>query len=715
MRRTRIISGIVAFMMATTPFAGVKGGASKTSAPTEGIKEITVSQDSNFKTIESARDFIRTLDKSKYEGIEVTVAAGEYVIESAITFTEEDSGTASCPITYKGEDGATVVGGIALTAADFSKSTGALTEYFPEDVRDEIVTVDLTKYGITAEMIEKAMESTHYLETIPFLSANGTRQTIAQYPNDWLHIDGAETFDSEWNLTNTDDNDATYQRVDYGATHAEEVQSWSEVLPVYVRARIYKLWCPDDSIVIKIDKENPTVDIIFNGGHEPDKGGILYFYNVPEALDMPGEYIIDKNALLYYYPTETFESDTFSLPLSEGLVRSEGADYLTFENLTFETCLDDGLTLYGDHITFRDCAVSSTQENGLYLCGDDLRVENCVVHDIGEDGIDVDCGDIATQQGIGAVITNCDVYDCSVTNAYGYCITAGGENLLIDHNDCHDSNFKGIHVAGTTNTVVEYNEVWNMMLLSDDVGAISGDSMDNANVVFRYNYVHDIGPAGEAAKMKEYNPDYSYMGSFAFYFDGGCSYMEVCNNVVVTCDTGYLSNGGRGNSCHNNVFMDCHEWYIWFSEIMFGSKVNSDGTLKEAGTSFPSYVYSSTWKKLNPDLASLKTSTVGVEIGDSLLWCAPAGCSCYDNYVVYNKADRNFINWGIRPANIETYVKLYSADGIKMNGNDLADLAMTAYSSKRDNITVEQVVTELAKDYLGMTWEQFQSIGRIEK
>ena len=566
-----------------------------------------------------------------------------------------------------------------------------------------MVMVDLKPYGITADTISSALKGYAYLTSIPFLSLNGERQMIAQYPNDFLHVGKTVTHSAD-GTTDTAIDHVTLQTVDYGEEHAAFVQSWSEILPVFVRARLYKLWCPDDTRVAKIYKDESKVDILFGGGHEPDEGTILYFYNVPEAVDIPGEYIIDADAVLYYYPAEGFEDGLMSLPFSENLVTVNGADYITFANIEF-TSASNGFTVKADHFSLLNSTVSSIRGVGIRLDGDAALIEGNTVFNIGSDGIKLSSGDIATVTGGKSFVYNNDVYECSVTSAYGYCITVDGVDILVSHNDAHDSNFKGIHTGNEcVNVTVEYNDVWRQLLLCDDVGAVSGDGNENANVVFRYNYIHEIGPEGEAAKINDYNPDYSYYGAYALYFDGGCSYIECYGNVINDCDTGYLSNGGYCNSLHDNLFMDCHDFYVTFSEYFYHP---NSGLGKRSP--FESYIYTDTWKALNPDAWQRITDPSTTDPDDPMLWCAPSKNECYRNYIVYNKADRNFTNWGVRPYNIEPAVEKFSGDTI-----DTDTTGMTVYTSKRNNLTIEEAIAaSWEAGYEVIELEQFATIGRV--
>ena len=432
----KVISGILSFIMMFSPI-GFKKGENK---PEDlGVKQITVAKNGNYTTIEAARDYIRTLDKSKYNGITVTVKKDVYQIAEAIEFTAEDSGTENCPITYEGEDGAEIIGGAILYAKDFKKAEGGLTQYFPEEARDKIVMVDMTKHGLPAETVKNSMrkdKALRYLANVAFLSKNGTRQTIAQYPDDWMHVGETVTHSAD-GTTDTAIDHVTRQTINYGEEHFDRVTSWSEAVPVYVMARLFKLWCPDDSVVVEINKENPTVDILFAGGHQPYPGAIMYFYNVPEELDKPGEYIYDENGILYYYPDEDFGTAEFTVPLTDGIVKIDGADYITFDNLIFSTTLGNGMTINGDNITVRNCEICNVGELGVKADGDAFTLDSCSVHHTTEDAIKIVSGDITTLTGGGARVYNCDIYSFGLSRSYGYAVTASGVDITVSHNDVH--------------------------------------------------------------------------------------------------------------------------------------------------------------------------------------------------------------------------------------------------------------------------------------
>ena len=132
-------------------------------------------------TLEAARDAARSAKKSRYEGIDIVLKAGNYILSETFTLTEEDSGTEDCPVRYIGEDGATIIGGVALSAKDFAPAAGDTTKYFPE--ADKIVQYDLKQIGVTAEQMAKYFDGKYFNSSTVRLFKNGEMQTVARYPN----------------------------------------------------------------------------------------------------------------------------------------------------------------------------------------------------------------------------------------------------------------------------------------------------------------------------------------------------------------------------------------------------------------------------------------------------------------------------------------------------------------------------------------------------
>ena len=132
-----------------------------------------------FRTWERARDAVRTLDRAGRSGIKVAFMAGDYGPLS-IELTEEDSGTAECPITYcKYGDGDVVFNnGFDIKEEDLLPLDEAERSLFPAKAADLIKKADVSAYL-----------PDYRPETCMILSGEGTLN-LARYPN--LYPDGTD-------------------------------------------------------------------------------------------------------------------------------------------------------------------------------------------------------------------------------------------------------------------------------------------------------------------------------------------------------------------------------------------------------------------------------------------------------------------------------------------------------------------------------------------
>ena len=693
-----------------------------------GKKDATGTEKAPFATITAARDAIRTMDKSQFKGIDVVLKKGTYAVTEAITLTEEDSGTAACPIRYIGEDGATIVGGVSFTAKDFAPATGEDTKYFPE--ADKIYQIDLKQFGYTAEAMAEYLAAPGYFKAVPFLSADAERQTLCRYPNyEWINIDDAWLVDSFGNETPYTDNDShiakEYQAhtivVEYGDDHFDRVMSWKSEGHKYISGRLRYLRCHDDTEIINIDTEKDQITVKYVGAYDPVPGTVMYFYNIPEELDVPGEYYISEDAILYYYPGDNFDTAIFSFPVVNNIFKLESADYITLENLVMTSSEGDGINFRdSDYLAIKDCSVSSIKNEGIDGEGLFLTITGNHVYDTGDNGINIDSGDrnIPSDYNNKTIISNNYVHDWSKTSVIAYSITASGINITVSHNTTGNSNSKAIHAAGGVNLLFEYNYVFNVLQAVEDCGALSGDGgKENANVIFRYNYVHNVGPTAILETIREKNPDFSNVGSVGFYYDGSSSYYETYGNVIANIDGhGYLSNAGRQNSFHGNLIINCSKDYVWASEYGYGNdEFDDDGRYIPAKTSLPSFVYLDEFKAVNPEPAQLILEVdENTDPEDKLVKQTPAYITVLNNWCHYNRGVRDNTRHMGEPYHIEEQVWRYAEEGAidaQQGALYSTNDHVSIYNSKRNDCDIKTLITETAAGVIEITWEQFEKIG----
>ena len=169
---------------------------------------------------------------------------------------------------------------------------------------------------------------------------------------------------------------------------------------------------------------------------------VLLREDIPEELDAPNEFYIDDNGILYYYPEENFKTASFTTPLvDDNLVTLTDVNYITFENLIFETSLKHGFTLKNtDHLTFKGCTIRDIYEKAMIGTATNfLFTENEVCY-IGNAGLDIDGGDPATLTRSNNIFCNNYFHNWSTRSTMAFAISAGGCGATICHNEVANSD-----------------------------------------------------------------------------------------------------------------------------------------------------------------------------------------------------------------------------------------------------------------------------------
>ena len=692
----------------------IKDGKLIVYVAADGKNDASGTEKSPFATIEAARDAIRDVNKDGLKGIDVVIKAGTYTIKDPIAFTAQDSGTKNCPVRYIGEDGAHIVGGVALTGADFTKATGSALQYMPADVQDKIVQIDMTKYGYTVEQIRERLADRDYRIHAVTFAVNGEYQTIARFPNeDWLIIEDRSTMlDQYGNPTMVTDNEggefeAVTMQIEFGEDYIERVNSWHSLEYARAAGHYNVLWVSDNTKINSFVPGDDLMIVDYCGGYAPEGGGLLYWYNIPEELDIPGEYYIDENAILYYYPKEGFETAEISLPLSDGFVTLDNTDYITFENLKFEASLGNGISGTSDNLTIKDCDICAiTGEKAINITGYNVLIQGNHIHDLGQGGIQLYSGDLETLTPGNSRIYNNYIHGWGKSKyPYADGISADGVEILVDHNIMHDSNAAGISGEGAYITL-EYNHIFDILKTSDDIGATGNSGLvDN---VTRYNYIHNIGSVGAAAESEILND----IGSAGIYWDGGSSFAEAYGNVIQTIKGhGVIMNGGRGLKTHGNLIIDCSMWYVQCVSMFYAGALENGFT--EYKDKYPDYVKNEVWVKANPELSKIVEDLSTTTPDDPMAWCTTYGDEIYDNWIHYNRGSATITNWGIRPYWVEEHVYTFSPDTIQVPEDGKDEDRTSTYNGRREKVDLEKLLTETAAGTIEITWEQFNDIGIV--
>ena len=449
-----------------------------------------------YATLEAARDAVRAMDKTDLTGIDVFIKAGTYTLTETFKLTAEDSGTAECPIRYIGENGAALYGGVSFTAADFEAlGNGAVVQYFPAEAKEHLVQIDLKKLGITASSADALTNERSGSKT--YLYTDGVRMYEARFPNaddGWAIVQPGSELDPVWDDIDqfSGNTTADYYVIRFDEDYNERVHSWHNIQDINVKARFTFLWCSDDTDMVSLDASEPVMKATFQGGYTPREGMFFYWYHVPEELDVPGEYYIDDNFILYYYPMEGHENAVYTMPvLADNLITLEDVDYVTFDNLTIESSRAEGISGTGDYITIQNSNVRGVLGKGIVLKGDNITIQNNNVISTGESGISITSGDVPTLTRGNTLIYNNYIEDWSnVRGMMESAIAVSGCGITISHNEAAHSVDWGIGFSGASITC-DYNELYDLGRFEGDGAAIH--ITQTFGGIMRYNYIHDIG------------------------------------------------------------------------------------------------------------------------------------------------------------------------------------------------------------------------------
>ena len=506
--------------------------------------------DHPLRSWEAARDAVRALDKTGRDGITVAFMAGDYGPLS-ITLTEEDSGTADCPITYcKYGDGDVVFNnGFDFTEDSFEPISENEKALFPSKSADSVKKLDLSSVlssGLSPDDV--------------ILFYRGGMCWEARFPN---------KFDD-----NTDDllYAAAYGSADtlviINAVLARRIAKYSDdvfrtmKIYGYIKAgynkHTYRVagYDPETAILTVDERDVASIGKMRDWLGVTGLGIELCVSNVSYELDRKGEYWIDPDTeTMYVYSPE---GDYF-IPSGGTMVTMDGVNDVTFRGLTFrnsaggfiDASMCHGATLelcsfkntsamrgvnFEDNslerpmaLTVRECTFENAYGQALFVEG----------NNVGEHRFDKR-EDIVFDNNL--VRTTNMVYDAY--NGISFEACAG---VTVTHNRFEECSRGAVFFGQSYDILIEYNDFHSAMCNSHDGGVVYTDWIcDARNFVVRYNlfgYVPTVGA-----------------GQFGLYLDEFTSGTEIYSNVFYkTGNSAVMYSLGRDNVFHDNVVI-CDEF-----------------------------------------------------------------------------------------------------------------------------------------------------------
>ncbi len=352
-------------------------------------------------------------------------------------------------------------------------------------------------------------------------------------------------------------------------------KSWESAGDVEVIALL--AWAEIRMPITQVDEASHTANLAGNPRPSNREVDARYWIeNAPDALDMAGEWYLDKKAgTVQYWPVagENLAQDEVVAPVLQRLVQIDGASSVTFRGLDFRhTDWRIGPQGYADtqaaieatsaieavaadHLTIEKCRFSELGGYGIWLGRGSKhgRIVGNQIFDMGAGGVKIGETSRRTEdadQNYENVISDNDIHNLGLIYpaAIGIWVAESSRNTIA-HNDVHDLFYTAISVGWTwgyaanlcNHNIIEFNHLYNIGKgVMSDMGAIYTLGVQ-AGTVIRNNLIHDV-------------TSFTY-GGWGIYPDEGSSDMVIENNIVYrTRSAGFHQHYGANNTVRNNIF-----------------------------------------------------------------------------------------------------------------------------------------------------------------
>lgn len=572
-----------------------------------------------FATIEKARDTVRSIASTATAPIHVNIRGGGYPISSTISLTSADSGTETAPITYQAyqDEKVELIGGRILDSSAITPvtDTAILNRIIDPLARQKLVQVDLSSQGIAS--VPSINDFGFGISTVyrPMeFYFNNSPLTLARWPNNEPNNAYVKTGSVAVSQTPPSSGPFSIDYID--STNRSALWNLTGKTDLFIAGFVAWDWAFGAYRVASLDKATNTITTVNGSPYAPNPGHMIYFFNLLEEIDMPGEYYIDSDNLkLYFYPTtQDIQQELKVATLDSPIMKLEGTNYVTLKNLDFGVSRNTAVYANNvNHFIIDGCTFSKLSANAVYLYGTNSKIQNSYIYDIGAGGITIGGGNRNTLTASNNEIYNNRIHSVNrIYRSYKPAIQVNNAcGLKIQNNEIYNGPHQLIAFANSNDIEFMYNNVYGAVQESGDMGAIYwGRNLSELGYKIMYNYFHHIGNEYTGGDSGSTGP-----GQQAVFWDDGTAGPYFYGNIIYkgggnipNKGNAIKTNGGQYAMVKNNIFIDAAT--AFYSQQWTGGSTPGTPQTKwyyyiqgkdENGNDIPSnaYIYNNYTKTVN--------------------------------------------------------------------------------------------------------------------
>lgn len=576
------LKAVVFIMLLSTATANCCfGGRTEFFVSPEGNDANPGTKDRPFGTLDATRDALRRSDRSSSRV--VWLRAGAYELARPFKLTAEDSGTSGNPVVFRGyqDEKVRIIGGRRLIGWKNVADKKILNRLAPE-ARGHVLQADLKRAGIEDYGNVKGGGPELFFADKPM--------TLARWPNEgFVKIAGLVEPDTVNVRGRKGSKTGKFMYT------GDRPKRWTDESDIWVHGYWFWDWSDERQKVESIDTDKRIISVApphHRYGYRT--GQWFYAMNILAELDTPGEWHLDRETgILYFWPPTPIDQGHAVVSVSDTLINLTGAFNVTIQGVILEVCretaviMDDCTNTKVAGCVLRNLGGSAVRING----GESDSVISCDIYGTGSGGISMRGGDRPSLTPAGHVAENNHIHDYGRwTRMYTPAISLGGVGNRASHNLIHDAPHMAVGFSGNDH-VIEFNEIHNVCLESNDAGAIyAGRDWTMRGTVIRHNYLHDI-------------TGFEGRGCVGVYLDDMFCGIEIYGNVFCRVTRAAFIGGGRDCRVVNNIFVDCRPALHIDARAMGWAGYHVDTTMTQRLKAMP--YQSELWQKRYPELANI--------------------------------------------------------------------------------------------------------------